>query len=405
MPVENNEYKQIIEIVKDSENELNQLSSMLKKNVSEAFNLNQDILYAVFTYTNESSIEDIRELFVKYSDSEDSELKYKNMKDDELMDIFNSIKTSSNLIIISEEELKSIKKDAADIANEYINYLSSPKVEESRDKKVAAMKEALVTETDEQIKKVLQEKIDTIENVLNYSFLYRRLDTLGKEEIDNIVRAFFDKKRGTYNMDKCTKKLHLFGFNENIYRYFFNIEEIFLPEEYHDFNNLFLFVYMRFVAFSDPNKKRSIMEVQAITSAMAKLIYHKFNKDDECEEKLISVIKKILDYFEDYRDEFHENNTTRPGHPVRVEADNRHELNRKTMLVQKMEELGITGYDNDWSADQLQKFFNDETDKIIESQRLKNYGDGEHTKIDKNEDGSLSIEPSIDELENSDTED
>ena len=59
----------------------------------------------------------------------------------------------------------------------------------------------------------------------------------------------------------------------------------------------------------------------------------------------------------------------RPGHPVREEMTAKREMERKAELLKKMEELNITGYDENMTANELQEYFNSKLDEVIEQQK------------------------------------
>ena len=59
----------------------------------------------------------------------------------------------------------------------------------------------------------------------------------------------------------------------------------------------------------------------------------------------------------------------RPGHPIREEMTAKREMERKADLLNKMEELNITGYDENMTANELQEYFNSKLDEVIEQQK------------------------------------
>ena len=229
------------------------------------------------------------------------------------------------------------------------------------------MKESLDNETDPSKKKKMEKMISDMEAASDLSFVHERFEKFGEKEVESIKTAYFDRIRGSYIIDKYNSKMKSFGFDAKLYTYFFNLEENFLPEEYHPFNNLFLFIYMRMVAYADKSNKRDVMFIQSLTSTMANLIYHKFNSS-ELEQGFIDIIKLVDDHFMKYKEYFEKNNETYEKHPARIHAAQVRETHRKELLCRKMFELGITGYDMDWTADQLQEYLNQETDHMIDDQ-------------------------------------
>jgi hypothetical protein len=127
---------------------------------------------------------------------------------------------------------------------------------------------------------------------------------------------------------------------------------------------------MRFVAHADAYNKQDVMFVQSLTSSMANLIYHRFDSTVN-EKNFLEIIKKVLDNFIDYYDYFIENNSTQPTHPLRIQADNKRNAERREALIKKMNELKITGYDENATADELQTYMNEALDTMIKEQTKK----------------------------------
>ena len=75
------------------------------------------------------------------------------------------------------------------------------------------------------------------------------------------------------------------------------------------------------------------------------------------------------DYYQDYREKFVKDNETWPGHESRKKNDAKRTSSRVEILKNKLDEFGITTYDNDWDADTLQRFFEDQLNKLIDEQK------------------------------------
>ena len=276
--------------------------------------------------------------------------------------------------------------------------MSSDKVKAARMKRLEAMRKALELESDPyQIKKI-KDMIDAMEASMNFSFLQTRFEKYGQKEINNIKEGYFDDKRGSYIITRYKDKIRRFGFNPEVYKYFFNIEENFLAKKYSPFNNLFLFIYMRMVAYADINSKTDNLLVHSITGALANLIYHKFNSTEN-EQYFLQVVSEILDRFESDRDYFIENNTTYEEHPARKEAELKHEEKRRRSLIKKMDDLQIKGYNPEASADELQEYFNRENELLVKKQL--NKMNEEELTIDGSEEVEVtedeSVETDVDE--------
>ena len=194
-------------------------------------------------------------------------------------------------------------------------------------------------------------------------------------------------------MDRFSTKITKYGYSDKLYKYFFNIEEHFLGEEYYSFNNLFLFNYMRFVAYSDPYSTSDKMYVQSLTASLSNLIYHRF-VSTEAEKGFLEVIKRFDDKFRDDVEYWTLWNTTNPVHPTRIEATKIYNKQRKDALIKKMDDLKIEGYDPEDTPDNLQKFMNDKLDTMIKEQMVEQEKNNS-SKLSKDEDGSTVIEPSM----------
>ena len=293
----------------------------------------------------------------------------------------------------ADQEYNKLKDESNNILNDYLNYLSSPEVVEARKNRLANMKTLAESETDVVKKARMMEMINSMEQTDTMEFIFKRFHDDAVKESKSVLEAFFNERKGSYVIDRYKKKIGKFGFDVNLYKYFFNIEENFLPEKYQAFNNLFLFYYMRFIAYANPDNKTDKLFVQTLTSALANTIYHKFNSTIE-EQKFLNIIQRFEDYFMDKYDYFMENNTTRPGHPVREHANAKYEADRKARLIAKMDEMKITGYDENMTSKELQEYFNESIEKMLEEQKQER--DSKNVKVTEEEDGSTRIEPNMD---------
>lgn len=376
----NSEYKMLVDLIKEMEEMYLTLKEQTESQIKDSFYMRPEILDALLHY----GIEDIKEL--PYDTCEEILKLYaidassiskllteyrKPYEDSENLSdvgVYRHVLTLLNdlqiTLMSSKKEMDSLKDESSEILNDFVNYLSSDKVKESRRKRLEAYKAQLSMETDEVKCAKMKRMISAMEATNSLSFLFERVKKYGKKEIDSIISSFFDEKRGSYIINKCKSKLPKFGFDENRYKFFFNLEETFLPENYHAYNNLFLFCYMRMVAYADPYNKEEQMYVREVTACMANLIYHKFNGVDN-EVAFMDIIKKTDDQFKDYYEYFLKNNTTAPDHPVRKEYSLKYEATRKKKLIEKMKEMKIDGYNESMTANELQAFMNDKIDAMV----------------------------------------
>ena len=401
------DYKVILDMIKEMDDQFKMIKESLENMVRDTYGLKPDVLNMILPY-EKSDIpnlvkDDIREFLSRYTIEPDDD-SYRTMDEEELLEIMTSVKDASLLILSSEAESKKIKEDSNDVLKDYFNYMSSDKVKKVREQRLEALKAALYNETNEINKEKIKKMINTIESSFNYSFLQRRFDLYGEKEIQSIKTSFFDTKRGSYVIDRFKAKITKFGYNPDLYKYFFNIEENFLAKKYSPFNNLFLFIYMRMVAHSDPYNKEDTLLVQSITGALANLIYHKF-QSTENEQYFIDVIANIIDKFYDDVEYFKENNETYEEHPSRKEAILKYETKRKESIIKMLDELKIVGYDPNASVEELQEIYNRETEILIKKQLNSKDDDGEELVIEEAETVEESSEVSTDDIkEESDSE-
>lgn len=170
-------------------------------------------------------------------------------------------------------------------------------------------------------KKEIEMKIRIMDNCETFSFLFNRITDpkIKDKERDAIKRGFFKVCEGSLVMEKYKSKIKKFGFNEDIVPHLLGLEELFLSEKYYAYNNLFLFNYMKYTAYADPDNIEERIYVQSITNALVSLVYHKLT--DEKKKYLISLIEKFDNFFLYEKEKFIKLNTTNPEHEYRVERD------------------------------------------------------------------------------------
>lgn len=239
----------------------------------------------------------------------------------------------------------------------------------------------------------LRQKVEFMESTITLDFITERIKHVEKEK-STIMRQFFSESEGSYSLNRCKSRSPKFGFDADWYKFFFNLEENFLPEEYHAFNNLFLFNVMRFIGYQDPYNAKDRGMVQAIVSSLTGLVYHKF-ADTEMENVIISLIKDYDSYFEDQREKFMKDNTTRPNHPVRLEQSKKADADRRNELFAAMVKFNFEIPENaaDISTRDLQEYFNNKMEEMVSKNTKEKelHGNAETTE----EDGVTTIRPTF----------
>ena len=404
MKNEDMDYKVLIDMIHESEDQLKLLEDFANNRMKTHFHMDPSILDNILTLTEEAiheiSLEDGKSFLIRHYNETDEEKELTKLIEDyqfpddpseenisqkeAIRQILLDIKEDSMSIYQVREQLKSLISESNDILKEYNEYLGSSEVRTKRLERLERMRAMADKEEDGSKKKEILKKIKIMEDSYSLDFVFERFNTYKEKEVQSIVDSFFDKKKSSYITNRYRDKLKAFGFNPKVYKYFLDLEDNFLPEEYKCFNNLFLFIYMRMIAYFDPNNKTDKLYAQSITSSMANLIYHKFEKREQ-EEKFIGIIQTTLDHFMDYKDYFTKNNITSPLHPVRIEHMKKHEEIRKKVLIEKMDQMGISGYPSEGTADELQEFFNDAVEELVKKQeKEENNEEDDKNVVDEN---------------------
>lgn len=392
MPVNESDIKIIRDTLKDAEDTYNSIKESLRKSIVEEYGLKHEILESILQYTKEDiETKDVKELhsyLSQYNMTAENEF-----TDEEVRSTLTQIKDISNIIWSSKKNLDGIKKEAKEILEEYNNYGSSNKERRSIKETLSTLREAEKLEKDFHLKKELQKKIYILEQCLSLDFVTERIRDIGAKEINSINDGFFTFNKGSYVIERFKKKITKIGFNESLYYNFFNLEEYFLPEKYHVYNNLFLYIYMRMVAYCDPYDVRDVKWMKHFTGSFSRLFYHKFEKEED-EKHFLDIVMQTLDYFSEYHDKYEENNTTQPHHKVRIEMEQKRKEKEKEVVVKKLNEFGITDFDPEDTTENLRKLLMDKVDSMTNEQYPT---EEESSKVDvtEEEDGSVTVAPKI----------
>nr|DAE52428.1 MAG TPA: hypothetical protein [Caudoviricetes sp.] len=234
------------------------------------------------------------------------------------------------------KEKDNLEKEIRDITNKSYDASTSGK---ARLEKVESLQKQLDEETDPAKKIQIQKMLDTVRKTEDLSFLTDRIVKLGDNEVRNIINTFFNAKRSSLIMEKFRIRIKRLGYDENTYKMFFNIEEMFLPEEYYPMNNMFLFVAMRFISYADTNNKNDALFCSSLLIKMYNLVYHRFSTPEE-EKEFINQIKAVDDYFVPHIATLEEKNVTSPNHPARQEARAENEAKLRESLCNAIHDHG-----------------------------------------------------------------
>ena len=290
---------------------------------------------------------------------------------DYFKEVIKEVKKVVNEIENQRTGYESLKSDVTKMKSDYIDYVKSEEFKKKKEENRKNLQDQILSMEDGPEKKELEEKMEIINNLETCRFILNRIETYGEKEKDSIKRTFFSEREGSVLMQKFRAKCKQFDIDPRIYQYLLNIEEICLPEEYYPFNNLFLFVVMRYVSYADRYNKVDRMYVQKILNNMMMLIHHSFPSQAD-EDDFVLLIKECVDHFLSDRDKFIDDNTTHRHHPSRQQAENAAEQRKKELLLKAAKLRGID--------------MNPELDSITMSTILEQAIDEENAKMNSKED-------------------
>lgn len=377
-----NDVREIIDAISTMKEQTKTLENIIRDGIKSSYNINPGIMDALLPYT----MDDIknfdepkcREIISEFADlnnisniisstiEDNEDVKNEN---DALHYILNDIKDSSLRILSSKMEVKKIETESEKLFEEVITSYNSPESIEERKNNLIQLKLDIDNETDEDKRYEIQKKYDILSKAFSLDFFTERLRSLGEKEVTSIVNSFFNDQKGAYVIDRFKRTMRRINkVNPEIYKNYFNIEQYFCGEEYYKYNNLFLFIYMRFIGRCSPYDKRDVIYAQAITSAISNLMYHRFG-DAKYESDMINLVKSVDDYFINYAEKFEKENLMNPLHPINIESTKKINNERKEKIKVAFNRFNIHIDDFDTKTpEELQKILNDEIESIIEKQ-------------------------------------
>jgi hypothetical protein len=253
-----------------------------------------------------------------------------------LSDIVNSLEQLAELTKSKDK----IVKDANDAYNNYFDYINSPEYKEKMLARLAEMKEEAAQEEDPTKRRKIEAKIDAMEKSKTLEFLLTRLEEYPDKEPANIVDVFFNETRSNMVMAKFKSRMKQYGYNQDLYKRFFNLEEQYLTPDFAPLNNIFLFHVMRWISFTNPSDEVDSLFVNSVLVAMYNLVYHKYDSMVG-ESEFVTFMRKVDTYFLPFKEKFEKFNTTAPGHPERIKREAEYEQKRRMMLIASLENAGV----------------------------------------------------------------
>lgn len=420
---EKNDTKELITLVNQLTLQIKTMQKEVHKELAK-LKLSNDVTEAILPYTEEAisslaPIDEMKEFVEKFilpeykesdgysftdyvkdviapvvgieDDFNESIITDENRDNNIICKLMRFVKGMSSDIFLMQKQLIEINNQVKDMVDEQVKFRTSDEYRKEQASKIEALKEEAKACTDAIQHRKIDKMISTMESLRTYDFLLERFDKYGEKEIQQILDGFFKSQKGKYIMDKYKSKAHLFNLVPDGYNRYFNFEEKFLEEKYHPFNNLLLFVFMRFVSYADSSNKNDRMFVNAFNTGFSNTVYHRFGSED-AKNEFLDAMRKILDHFLDKSDYFTEHNTSAPMNENRIRIEKEHDARRRESLMKKLNNLEVEVSD-DMTTDELQNLYNDTIDKFVDEMAESSE---ESTNIPKkDENGVLTVAPEL----------
>lgn len=388
--------RDVIEIMRAAREYYNQNLNQATTMITDICHFTPNLLNEAVAFTLDDlenySDDEIARIYARYAQtpSQNQSVSINDKRDDLI-----SAKKISNSVFQSKAQYESIQ----DIYRQHVeDNWKKRNSKGSREKQLTEIEElrTAVEATEDPVeKRQMLHKLQFNESILNTSFISDRIRELTEKERSRVIDQFFDEKQGSYCMERMKNRAAKFHLKPDWYKICFNLEENFLPVEYHIYNNLFLYAVTRFIAYADPYNKEDRAMVSAITNNIFALVYHKFD-DPSIEALVTQVIMSYDDYFKDYKEKFIKDNTTRPGHPVREAYSKKRELDRKEQLQAALTKFNIPYPEtiDTMSANELQEYFNNKVETMMKENTMESKSSTGAASVDETED-VLVVEPSF----------
>lgn len=247
---------------------------------------------------NDMSLEELR-AFNKIDD-EHTLIEEPNMDDDTLKEymqgVFEYMKSSDKF----NTEIDDLVKEYDHIQEEMDRIVEETIEEQAKGDVINYLRETInkllnIAKENDNIESIT--KFETMQLAFEDSFkLDRIVDLYTKIGVGN-TKIESEKKAG-YIYNRYKDKMRQLKLKNDLV-YLSNLEEKFLPEEYHDRNNLFVFIIMKYISklsiVNGLDKNNDIVFASQITTNLFLLFKNKLKDDDK--ELLLANIKRVLDLF------------------------------------------------------------------------------------------------------------
>lgn len=257
-----------------------------------------DKLQTLTKNISDMSLEELRE-FNKIDD-ENTLIEEPNMDDDTLKEymqgVFEYMKSSDNF----NTEIDGLLKEYDHIQEEMNRIVEESIEEQAQGDIIKYLRDTinkLLNIAKENDNKESITKFETMQLAFDDSFKLNRIFDLYKRIGIGNTKIESEKKAG-YIYNRYKDKMRQLELKNDLV-YLSNLENKFLPEEYHDRNNLFVFIIMKYISklsiVKGLDKNNDIVFASQITTNLFLLFKNKLKDDDK--ELLLTNIKRVLDLF------------------------------------------------------------------------------------------------------------
>ena len=247
---------------------------------------------------NDMSLEELR-AFNKIDD-EHTLIEEPNMDDDTLKEymqgVFEYMKSSDKF----NTEIDELVKEYDHIQEEMDRMVEETIEEQAKGDVINYLRETInkllnIAKENDNIESIT--KFETMQLAFEDSFKLNRIIDLYKKIGVGNTKIESEKKAG-YIYNRYKDKMRQLKLKNDLV-YLSNLEEKFLPEEYHDRNNLFVFIIMKYISklsiVNGLDKNNDIVFASQVTTNLFLLFKNKLKDDDK--ELLLTNIKRVLDLF------------------------------------------------------------------------------------------------------------
>lgn len=257
-----------------------------------------DKLQTLTKNISDMSLEELRE-FNKIDD-ENTLIEEPNMDDDTLKEymqgVFEYMKSSDHF----NTEVEGLLKEYDHIQEEMDRIVEESIEEQAQGDVIKYLRDTitkLLNIAKENNNKESITKFETMQLAFEDSFKLNRIFDLYKRIGVGNTKIESEKKAG-YIYNRYKDKMRQLELKNDLV-YLSNLENKFLPEEYHDRNNLFVFIIMKYISklsiVKGLDKNNDIVFASQITTNLFLLFKNKLKDEDK--ELLLTNIKRVLDLF------------------------------------------------------------------------------------------------------------